>query len=371
MASSYYNTPRLVVTLGSYTCRAGFSCENKPRSVIRTAIGTCKTPGSKQVKYYGNEAICRQTELYKHHFIEHGIITNSDFWAEFIHHVLYNELKVAPEEHAMMLSEIPIGPKANRERVTQILFETFNIGALHVKLDMVLSMIASGRVTGIAVSCGASVTHVVPVLTGYALPHAILRIDLGGNDVTSQLATLLSERGYDVSSSADREAVNEMKHKLAYVSQDLEGELAQASSSTEETYSLPDGRVVKVGTEKYRCTEILMNPSLIGRESDGITESTFNSLMKSDIDIRKQLYGNVLLTGGNSMIKGMDTRIGTGLKMLAPKRFPVDIISLPDKDLMAWVGGSILSCLPENRSGWVTKGEYDDSGPAIIHRKCF
>ena len=369
MASSYYNTPRLVVTIGTYTCRAGFSCESKPRSVIRTAIGTCQTPGGESVKYYGNDAI--RPHLRLNHIIEHGIITNFDYWEQFVHHVFYNELKVAPEEHAMILSEVPIGPKANREKTTQILFETFNVGALHIKLDMVLSLIASGRVTGTVASCGATVTHVIPVFTGYGLPHAILRIDLGGNDVTSQLATLLSERGYDVTSLADREAVNEMKHKLAYVSQDIEGELAQTSSSTEETYSLPDGRVVRIGTEKYRCAEILMNPSLIGRESHGITETIFNSIMKSDVDIRKPLYGNVLLTGGSSMIKGMDTRIGTDLNMLAPKRFPVDIISLPDKDLLAWFGGSILSSLPEIRDMWVTKGEYDDSGPGIIHRKCF
>ena len=367
MASSYYNTPRLVVTMGSYTCRAGFSCENKPRSVIRTAISTCKTPGDKPVKYYGNEAIHRQPHL--NLFIEHGIITNFDFWVDFIQHVFYNELKVAPEEHAVMLSEIPIGPKANREKTTQILFETFNIGALYVKLDMVLAMIASGRVTGTVVNSGASVTHVVPIFQGYGLPHAIMRLDLGGDDVTRQLATLLSERCYNVTSLADREAVNKMKHELAYVSQDIEGELAQGSSSREETYSLPDGRVVKIGTEKYRCTEIIMNPSLIGRESPGITNNIFSSLMKSDVDIRKLLYGNVLLTGGNSMIKGMDTRIATDLKTLAPKRLPVDIISLPDKDLLPWFGGSILSSLPD--LGWVTKGEYDESGPSIIHRKCF
>ncbi|KAI6657660.1 actin [Oopsacas minuta] len=375
MHCSYNNTPTLVITMGSYNCRAGFSCENTPRSVFRTVLGRCVNgnPGInvERTLYHGKEAIQRQTEISIFRFIEYGIITNWDDFEEFTQKVFYSELKVAPEEHAVLLSEIPIGPKANREKTTQIMFESFNVGALHLKLDMVLAMIASGRLTGTVVSSGGTVSHVIPVYLGYGLPHAILRLDQGGDNVTEHLVRLFTERGYDLTSLENRERVNEIKEELAYISQDYQKEMSQVSSLKEEWYSLPDGNIVKIGSERFRCAEIMFNPCLIGRESCGLTESVYDSIMKSDVDIRKLLYGNIVLSGGNAMIKGMDTRLARDLTKLAPRSCPVEIISLPDKDLLSWFGGAIFSSLLKSSDVWVTKAEYDDCGPSIIHRKCF
>merc|ERR1719157_143481 len=126
---------------------------------------------------------------------------------------------------------------------------------------------------------GDGVSHTVPIYEGYALPHAILRLDLAGRDV---------------------------KEKLSYIALDFDTEMKEAteSSDKEKTYELPDGNIITVGSERFRCAEVLFQPSFIGKEASGIHDTTFQSIMKCDVDIRKDLYANVVLSGGTTMFAG-------------------------------------------------------------------
>ncbi|CAL2048149.1 unnamed protein product [Caenorhabditis brenneri] len=321
----------------------------------------------RQNTFVGDAAQRRRGILNLHYPIANGIVTNWDDMIKVWKHTFQNELHISPKEHPVLLTEAPLNPKENREKMIEIMFEHFKVPAFYVAIPAVLSLYASGRTTGIVVDSGYEVTHVVPVYEGVAVPHAILRLDLAGKQLTDYLCKLYAERGHSFTTSFGREMTIDIKKKSCYVAS--KEELSLASSSVKYYTSCYKEEQRKNDTRPL-CPEALFDPSKIGMEAAGIHQMCFDSIMKCDVDIRQNLYQNVVLSGGSTMFRGMANRLESELAGLAPSSMKVKVIAPEAREYSALIGGSILSSLPTFQEKWITKAEYDEFGPSIVHRKC-
>ncbi|KAF9563360.1 beta actin [Agrocybe pediades] len=363
----------IVIDNGTRTSRAGFAGYDAPRSVFPSIVGRPGLEAStSKDSYVGHEAQAKREILSLGYPIEQGIVTDWDGMEKIWHHIFHEELRVGPEQHQVLLTGAPAyNPKVDREKMAEIMFETFNVPALHVIISAVLSLYFSPRPnTGIALESGDGVTRAVPIYEGHALPHAILRLDLAGKGITECLLESLAKRGYPFTISADsREIVRDIEEKLCYVVLDFEQE--HKSSRTEKSYELPDGQVIAIGDERFRAPEALFQPSLAGIEGAGIHETAYDSINKCDPDLHQELYRNIVLSGGSNTFPGFAERMKKEMSVLAPSGVKVKVVAHPELKEAVWIGGSVLASLSTFENYWCTKQEYDEVGPAIVHRKCF
>lgn len=369
----------IVIDNGSGIVKAGFAGEDVPRATIPSIVGRPRVHGvmvpMAPIKdfYIGEEAQAKRGILHLQYPIEHGVIHSWDDMEKIWSYTFRDVLDVSPCDHPVLLTEAPLNPKSNRERMMQIMFEKFGITALYISIQAVLSLYASGRTTGIVLDSGDGVTHTVPIFEGYAMSHAVERIDLAGRDLTEYLIKLLTERGYNFSTTAEKEIVRDIKEKMCYVALDFENERENEllSPDLNLSYELPDGQVIYLGSERFRCPEALFSPYLMGQDTSGAHETLYSSITSCDIDIRKDLYGNIVLSGGTTMFPGIVDRMTKEIAALAPSNTKIKIIAPPVRKISVWFGGSILGSLPSFQRMWITREEYEEFGSTIVHRKCF
>ena len=374
----------MVFDIGSGMVRGGFSIYNSPTTVYPSFIGHARPfpsviPKFRKSQYIGDEANSLRGILTLKSPIKRGnFLCKEDAWSIF-QHTYYNELCSAPEAHPILLTEPSFNKFSNREMTSEILFEEFNVPAMYLANQSLLSFYSYGKITGIVLDSGDGVTQVLPVYDGYAIRSAIHRVDLAGSDLTHYLMRILTEKGLFFSSSVEYQIVKEMKEKLSFIALDYNEEMLKSyekSSEITSKYTLPDGQIISLENERFRSVEPLFDPSLLGIESRGIHEIVFNSIMGCDIDLRRNLFANILLAGGSTMIKGFSDRLQREISLLAPENVLIGIDHRycdnygKRGSFSAWLGGAVLSSLSSFNDCWLTKEEYDEYGPHSIHSHC-
>jgi len=387
----------IVCDNGTGYVKCGFGGDNFPRHhfpsivgrpVLRAAVKTNKRKQQQKLKdiMVGDECLGVEEFLEITRPLENGQIRN---WDDIIHvwdYVFEQKLQVDPKGRKILLTEPPMNPKKNRERMLKMMFEKYQFGYCHVAIQAVLVLYAQGLNTGVVVDTGDGVTHVIPVFQGYTLPNVTRRLDIAGRDITRYLVRLLQLRGYSLTAGADFETVRRLKELFCYCALDTqaEGKLAAETTYLVEKFTLPDGREISLGRERYQAAEVLFRPELLDMDIPGIHEQVFSAINAADIDLREDFYRHIVLSGGTSMLAGFPSRLEKDVtdlyverilkgnrKALKKSKIKIKIEDPPRRKNIVFMGGSVLANLMKDVDDqfWYSKEDWDEMGPSILNRK--
>lgn len=251
------------------------------------------------------------------------------------------------------------------------MFETYGCPAMYLALQPTLALYASGHSTGFVFDCGDGVSQAVAIEDMSPQSPAFCHNHQAGRDLTEYMMRILTERGYLFSTAAEREIIRDLKEKICYVALDFEEQMGIAaySSRLDRSYQLPDGQIVTIGNERFRCPEALFRPEFNGIMADGVHEAVNKTIMSSKEALQRDLYANIILCGGSTMFPGFADRMMREITAMAPPDMKVKVIAPPERKYSFWIGGSILASLATFQKMKITKQEYNEYGPTIIHRK--
>ena len=384
----------IIIDIGSGIIKAGISGQELPKIMFPNYIGEPKY--SKvlrsfrkdnqeiQEQYIGKDCLKFLGILKLRYPVKNGIFENEqDILTVFKY--IYQNLEINNEEireHPILITEPLLNPYINREKIASALFENLSAPAIFFASQPILSLFSTSNTSGVILESGEGVTQSCVVYEGYSIPNSYIRNNYGGRDVTEYFQTLLKKQGYSFSTTSEFEIVRKMKEEICFTAIgnsnsvlsnmsghfDLGGNKNKSESSN--TYNLPDGNAIKIGEEKCIAPEILFNPSIIGSEYLSFQEMIVTSINKVDIDLRKNLYTNVLISGGNTLFKGIQEKFHTEIKYLSPKNMKVKIHSPGNRLLSCWTGGNVISTLEIFKKMWVTRDDWSEKGnKSIIHVK--
>ena len=339
----------------------------------------------------GDEAAELRSMLQISYPVDKGIVKD---WDDMIHlwDYTFNKMKVSDfQDRRILLTEPPLNPKKNREKLLEVMFEKYGFEGVNISVQAVLTLYAQGLMTGVVVDSGDGVTHIIPVWEGFEISHLTKRINLAGRNITEYLIKLLLLRGYAFNRTADFDTVRQIKEKLAYVAIDPKAEqtLAEETTVLVQSYTLPDGRVIRVGQERFQCAEVLFKPSLVDVDGPGVAEALFDCIQSADIDLRPDFYKHVVLSGGTTMFPGLPSRLEKELRALhdknvlkgrgdAPgaaasgagtppahgeKRLKIRIEDPPRRRHMVFLGGAVLADIMRDKDRfWALRSDYLEKG---------
>ncbi|XP_007950126.1 actin-like protein 7A [Orycteropus afer afer] len=364
----------VVVDMGTGSFKCGFAGLPKPTHWISSTVGkpymeTAKTGDNRKETFVGHELLSPEVRLKLINPLHHGIIVDWDSVQDIWEYLFRQEMKIAPEEHAVLVSDPTLSPHTNREKYAEMLFETFNMPAMHIAYQSRLSMYSYGRTSGLVVEVGHGVSYVVPIYEGYPLPSITGRLDYAGSDLTTYLMSLMNNSGKHFTED-QMGIVEDIKKKCCFAALDPIEEKKVPPTEHVMQYTLPDGQDITLGQERFLCSEMFFKPSLIKSMQLGLHTQTVSCLNKCDVALKRDLMGNILLCGGSTMLSGFPNRLQKELSGMCPNDSP-QVNVLPERDTAVWTGGSILASLQGFQPLWVHRFEYQEHGPFFLYRRCF
>ncbi|KAB0399463.1 hypothetical protein E2I00_015772 [Balaenoptera physalus] len=324
------DSPAVIFDNGSGLCKAGLSGEIGPRHVVHSIVGHPKfkmpSVGANQKKYFvGEEALHRNEVLHLHYPIERGLITGWDDMEKLWKHLFEWELGVKASDRPVLMTERSLNPRETREKTAE----------------------------------------------GYSLPHAITKLYVAGRDITEHLTRLLLASGRTFPCVLDKALVDDIKEKLCYTALEPEKELSRRPEEVLREYKLPDGSIICIGDQLYQAPEALFSPEQLGIQNPGLSKMVSCSITKCDADIQKMLYGEIVLSGGTTLFRGLDDRLLRELEQVASRGTPIKITAPPDRCFSTWIGASIVTSLSSFKQMWVTSEDFKEFGTSVVQRRCF
>ena len=363
----------VVIDSGSGYCRAGYSGYAGPQTVVRSIIGRINFPGSPV--YVADDAIANSNILDLTYPIERGIITN---WDDMIRiwNKAYNNLNITSSEHSVVLTDSVAISSDQREKMIEVMFETYNVPTFYVAYQPLLSLYANNILTGVVLEIGDELTQVVPIYNNNIITEGIRTINFGGRDITSHLQNLLilGDGGGSLMNFSGLEIVRDIKEKHCYVAYNYQDEFIKAVTTNEctVTYTQPNGTTTTVNTERFAATETLFNPQEEGFSHQSVQQAVYNSIMACNADIRNSLFTNIFVAGGTTNLSGLTERLKKEMTSLVPQSTTVNVYGLlrGHRTDSAWLGGSIVAETSIFQQNFITRADYDEYGAEIVHQRC-
>ncbi|CAN1241763.1 Actin-related protein 4, partial [Linum perenne] len=412
----------IVIDLGSHTCKAGYAGEDAPKAVFPSVVGAIdqmevddNTNGEKNPTvdsktslkdserkgnrklYVGSQSLgFRRDHMEVLSPIKDGVVVDWDIVDSIWDHAFRECLLVDPKEHPMLLAEPSSNSQQQRERTVELMFEKYNVPALFLAKNAVLTSFASGRATALVVDSGGGSTTVAPVHDGYVLQKAVTSCPIGGDFLSDCLLKSLESKGVVIKprysfkrketrpGEFQRVIASDIKECVCRAP-DTPYDEASYSNIPMTPYELPDGQTIEIGADRFKIPDILFNPSLAqtipGIESfveispnvRGLPQMVIDSINRCDVDIRRELFSSILLSGGTASMQQLKERLEKDLLEESPQAARVKVLASgnsTERRFSVWIGGSILASLGSFQQMWFSKAEYEEHGASYVQRKC-
>lgn len=368
----------IVIDNGSWTTKAGFNGENAPRVVVPTLLGQSKKGLFNLIEensksYIGRDVIANSSYLDIHRPIKNGII-DAEKMEKIWSHIFTNELKVKPEAHNVFLTESIHNSNKEREKIAEIMFEKFSIFNIHIEPQQVMSLYSTTKTSGLIIESGEGSTEIVPIYEGYIIPQGIRSSPIAGEFITNNILESIREKLKKLNVGNPIEQSRKIKEQFSEVSLDdeLTRNFETLTVNDRNIFTLPDGNVINISNEKFLAPEVIFRPEINSLDCSSLQQLVHGSIDSVDIHLKKDFISNIVLGGGNTMIKNFPERLKKELQGMFPNnKDQIKVNAQKERLYSSWIGASVVCSISNFQQMWVSKNDWEEIGSSVIHKKYF